>query len=156
MNKLLGHYGIDPVSSGIQAAYASGTRRVPKELTALTNEKGNEILVTKKGMITPLEQGDGVVPSYLTNRLYDLALNGVPTPNTTVPEINISMKQPDANKTEIHIDKIENTVEVEGNADASTVKQLKELSDDIVEKSYKYTSEKIYRGYMHSGGKRNV
>lgn len=156
MNKLLGHYGIDPVSSGISAAYASGTRRVPKELTALTNEKGNEILVTKKGMITPLEQGDGVVPSYLTNRLYDLALNGVPTPNTTVPEINISMKQPDANKTEIHIDKIENTVEVEGNADASTVKQLKELSDDIVEKSYKYTSEKIYRGYMHSGGKRNV
>lgn len=157
MNKLLGHYGIDPVSSGISAAYASGTRRVPKELTALTNEKGNEILVTKKGMITPLEQGDGVVPSYLTDRLYDLALNGVPTPNITVPEINVNTEQPDARKMGgIYIENIEKMVDVEGNADASTVKQLKELSDDIVEKSYKYTSEKIYRGYMHSGGKRNV
>lgn len=123
MNKLLGHYGIDPVSSGIQAAYASGTRSVPKKLTALTNENGNEILITKKGMITPLEQGDGVVPSYLTNRLYDLALNGVPAPNVTMPEVKISMEHPDTGKTDVHIDM---PVTIEGNADESTIKALKD------------------------------
>ena len=153
MNKLLGHYGIDPVSSGISAAYASGTRRVPKNLTALTNEDGNEILVTKKGMITPLEQGDGVVPSYLTDRLYDLALNGVPTPNITVPEITIPNSEPRATEVNQHYDSL---INIEGSADATTVKDLEALSKDIMEKSYAYTSQKIYSGYMHSGGKRNV
>lgn len=153
MNKLLGHYGIDPVASGVQTAYASGTRSVPKKLTALTNEDGNEILVTKKGMITPLEQGDGVVPSYLTDRLYDLALNGVPTPNMIVPEISIP--EPQAITTEVnqHYDKL---INIEGSADAATVEDLKSLSKEIVEKSYAYTSQKIFNGYMHSGGKRNV
>lgn len=153
MNKLLGHYGIDPVSSGISAAYASGTRRVPKNLTALTNEDGNEILVTKKGMIAPLEQGDGVVPSYLTDRLYDLALNGVPTPNITVPEITIPNSEPRATEVNQHYDSL---INIEGSADAATVEDLKALSKDIMEKSYAYTSQKIYSGYMHSGGKRNV
>lgn len=153
MNKLLGHYGIDPVSSGIQAAYASGTRRVPKNLTALTNENGNEILVTKQGMITPLEQGDGVVPSYLTDRLYDLALNGVPMPNIAVPEINIPENQTHATEVNQHYDSL---INIEGSADAATVEDLKALSKDIMEKSYAYTSQKIYSGYMHSGGKRNV
>ena len=153
MNQLLGHYGIDPVASGVQTAYASGTRSVPKKLTALTNEDGNEILVTKKGMITPLEQGDGVVPSYLTDRLYDLALNGVPTPNMIVPEISIP--EPQAITTEVnqHYDKL---INIEGSADAATVEDLKSLSKEIVEKSYAYTSQKIFNGYMHSGGKRNV
>lgn len=153
MNKLLGHYGIDPVSSGIQAAYASGTRSVPKKLTALTNEDGNEILVTKKGMITPLEQGDGVVPSYLTDRLYDLALNGVPTPNIVVPEIKIPEPQAHATEVNQHYDSL---INIEGSADAATVEDLKSLSKDIMEKSYTYTSQKIFSGYMHSGGKRNV
>lgn len=154
MNKLLGHYGIDPVSSGIQAAYASGTRSVPKKLTALTNENGNEILITKKGMITPLEQGDGVVPSYLTNRLYDLALNGAPAPNVTMPEVKISMEHPDAGKTDVHIDM---PVTIEGNADESTIKALKDtVQKEFLQKSYEYTSKKIYSGYIHSGGIRRA
>lgn len=157
LNELLKHYGIDPVSSGIGAAYASGTRSVPKNIKALTNESGNEILVTKQGMITPLEQGDGVLPSYLTNRLYDLALNGVPMPNLNMPEISVNMEQPKASKTgDIYIDNIEKIIDVEGNADESTVNKLKKLSDDMLNQAYEYTSQKIYKDYLHAGGKRSM
>jgi hypothetical protein len=153
MNKLLDYYGIDPVASGIQAAYASGTRNVPKKLNALTNEKGNEIIVTKDGMITPLEQGDGVIPSYLTDRLYDLALKGVPTPNITMPDISFPDIEIPATEVSQHFDSL---INIEGSADAATVEDLKALSKDILEKSYNYTSEKIYKGYLKSGGKRYV
>lgn len=153
MNKLLNHYGIDPVSSGVQAAYASGTRSVPKNLNALTNEKGNEIIVTKKGLITPMEHGEGVVPSYLTDRLYDLALNGVPIPNISVPDITL----PDFNMPSTEVNQhYDSLINIEGSADAATVEDLKTLSKEILEKSYNYTTEKIYKGYLKSGGKRNV
>ena len=153
MNKLLNHYGIDPVSSGVQAAYASGTRSVPKNLNALTNEKGNEIIVTKKGLIAPMEHGEGVVPSYLTDRLYDLALNGVPIPNISVPDITL----PDFNMPSTEVNQhYDSLINIEGSADAATVEDLKTLSKEILEKSYNYTTEKIYKGYLKSGGKRNV
>lgn len=53
--------------------YASGTKRVPMNMTALTQEDGSEIIVTKNGILTPLKKGDGVIPHDLTENLYDLA-----------------------------------------------------------------------------------
>ena len=53
--------------------YASGTKRVPKNMTALTQEDGAEIIVTKHGILTPLNRGDGVIPNNLTENLYSLA-----------------------------------------------------------------------------------
>ena len=35
-------------------------------------------------------------------------------------------------------------------------KELGKSSKEILEKSYNYTTEKIYKGYLKSGGKRNV
>lgn len=153
MNKLLEHYGISPASSGIQVAYAAGTKRVSRNVTALTNENGNEIIVTKDGMIAPLKFGDGVLPSYLTDRLYELALNGAPSPVMPVPKIDIPKIQPHTTEVNQHYDSL---INIEGSADAATVEDLKSLSKNIMEKSYAYTSRKIFDGYMRSGGRRNV
>lgn len=141
-----------------EAHYAKGTKSVPRNLTALTNENGkNEIIVTKDGLITPLDKGDGVVPADLTERLYKLAKGDL----SIMPQVNIpKFDLPDIDfeshfKPEVtqHYDAL---INIEGSADAATVEDLKKLSDNLLEKSYKYTSDKIFKGYMHGGGKRRV
>lgn len=164
LSKLLEYYGIEPDTTGIDAAYASGTKYVPRKMTALTNENGAEIIVTKDGLITPLERGDGVIPAELTKRLYEMATGEYRvTPNVVVPKFempdigsNVIMSAVEEAVKENVTQHYDALINIEGSADAATVEDLKALSKDLMEKSYKYTSDKLYNGYIRSGGKRKI
>ena len=63
---------------------AKGDRRVNSDQIAITQEKGEEMIMYKGGLITPLHAGDTVFNHTLTERLYDMAQNYpniVSTPN---------------------------------------------------------------------------
>lgn len=148
-------YGIDSGASGINKKYASGTRRVPRKMTALTNEHGGELIVTKDGLITPLSPGDGVIPAKLTKRLYEMATSDytdlMKMPSVRAPKVDSGLGG-SGNVTQT----FGNLINIEGSADAATVEDLKALSKNLLEESYKYTSSKIYSGYVRSGGRRTV
>lgn len=139
-------------------SYATGTKSVPYNMRALTNEDGkDEIIITKKGMITPLSKGDGVIPHDLTERLYELAKSNPVSHNfLSIPDgLLNSIGQINVPQTNInqHYDSL---INIEGSADAATVEDLKAMSNDLLEKSYKYTSQKIFKGYKIGGGRRQV
>jgi hypothetical protein len=154
---LLSYYGVDDSNSSglVEAHYARGTKSVPRTLKALVAEKGKgEIITSQDGMIMTLHQGDGVVPNDLAERIYDMATNGY-APSLAINEIklpNISNGNPNIGVTQ-HYDSL---INIEGSADAATVEDLKKLSKDILEKSYGYTTKRLYKDYIHSGGKRKV
>ena len=54
---------------------ARGDRRVNSDQIAITQEKGEEMIMYKGGLITPLHAGDTVFNHTLTERLYDMAQN---------------------------------------------------------------------------------
>lgn len=72
MGELLKPYGVTLEEIGI-TGFASGTKYVSKSGMYLTDENGEEIIVTKQGILRRLNQGDGVVPNDLTERLYEMA-----------------------------------------------------------------------------------
>lgn len=150
LNELLKFYGINPVDTKIEGAFAKGTKGVPKDMTALTNERGNEIVVTKTGIITPLKRGDGVIPADLTERLYELAL-GKKMPGVEIPPIELQ------NTNNINVtQKYDSLIHIDGSADAATVQDLKNMTSDLLKKSYEYTSKQLYKGYLRSGGRRSA
>lgn len=78
IDKLLEPYGLSTDYIGITGTggikgFASGTKKVSKDGTYLTQENGREIIVTKDGILTPLKKGDGVVPNDLTERIFKMA-----------------------------------------------------------------------------------
>ena len=152
LNKLLQFYGISAVNAGISKTYASGTKSVPKNLMALTQERGSEILVTKAGMITPLSRGDGVVPADLTQRIYDMAM-GKSMMNVKIPNYSqIGSGIGGLNVTQ-HYDSL---ITIEGSADAATVQDLKNMRKELLDDSYVYTTKMLSKGRIRAGGKRTV
>lgn len=153
MNKLLKFYGIDPVKTKVDAAYASGTKKVPRDMTALTNENGDEIIVTKQGLLTPLSRGDGVIPAELTQRLYDMAKNYNPyvmqVPTIKVPDFKVGS----TGQTIIE-QNYESLIHIDGSADAATVSDLKNLGKDLVKKSYEYTQKQLSKNMQLAGYKK--
>lgn len=157
---LLGFLGVNPKDiSNVEGRYANGTKSVPRDMTALTNENGDEIIVTKEGLITPLNKGDGVIPAQLTEKLYSLAQNEL-SGNTrfNVGKNNLSalnikeVVQPIVNQ---YYDSL---INIEGSADAATVEDLKKLAKDknLLEASYQYTSGKIISGSIRAGLRRRI
>lgn len=74
-------------SSGHLKGYAKGTKHVggvPR--VAMTNENGREIIVTKKGILTPVEPSDGIIPNDMTETLMKMAMD---YQNYSIPEIKI-------------------------------------------------------------------
>ena len=72
---------------------ATGSRGINKKGRYLTQENGGEIITTKDGVLIPLEPGDGVIPSRLTQKLFEMAqaypnLPGMGT--VEVPQIPVS------------------------------------------------------------------
>lgn len=132
--------------------FATGTRSVAKTGAAWTHK--DEWIVRKSdgGILTPLSKGDGVLPADITNRLYQLAQGNLPQmqmPKMQLPDYNI-VENYSPNIT------IDSSIHVEGSVDAAVISDLKKFRDDMCEDAYRYTSEKMYRGYMHSGGRRRI
>lgn len=66
--------------------YAKGIKHVGSNRIAMTNENGREIIVTKKGILTPLEPSDGIIPNDMTETLMKMAMD---YQNYSIPEIKI-------------------------------------------------------------------
>lgn len=68
--------------------FAKGSRNIPKNQIALTQEKGQELIFSKlKGtMLTPLGKGDMVFTKEMSENLWKLAQNPI-APNMSVPDV---------------------------------------------------------------------
>ena len=162
LDKLLAFYGINASETGIRGvnrngiqidgAYASGARRIRGSHIGLSNESGTELLVTKNGLISHFKPGDGVVPADLTARLYELAQSV--KPGSSLGRANISGLSA-AMGTTIN-QTYGSLVNIEGSADAATVSDLKRMSKDLLEKSYNYTSQRMHKDYLRTGGLRRA
>lgn len=70
--------------------YAKGTHHVTRDEIAITQENGTEIMfrASDGSMLTPLGAGDMVFTNEMSQRLWDIAKNGLPTGiNATVPQV---------------------------------------------------------------------
>lgn len=150
---LLKFYGVNPSNANAitNTGYASGTRSVPRNMFAWVNERGQELITSNKGTITPLAKGDGVIPADLTDRLIALATGGISSISgkNAIPDMELKNV---GNVTQ-HYDSL---IKIEGSADAATVEDLKKFSKDFLQKSYEYTSNQIYKNTRKTGGKRQV
>jgi len=82
IGKILEQFGIKAGDLGISAEdlnmsglkkYHKGAKRVGKDVLAVTNDGGREIIVTRNGVITPMKSSDGVIPNNMTETLMDMA-----------------------------------------------------------------------------------
>lgn len=147
LQTLLKHYGID-------ASFASGTTGVPRKLRARVGESGSEIITTNNGLIMTLGKGSGVIPNDMTENLMLMAQGIIPnilTVSSSIPSID-SIRGGDT-KIEQHYDSL---IHIDGSADAATVEDIKRMTNDLLDKSYQYTSKKIYEGHIKAGGRRTV
>ena len=51
---------------------------------------------------------------------------------------------------------IDNSMTVEGSVDAAVIGDLKKFKDEQREDIYQYVSDRMFHGYIHSGGKRRI
>lgn len=147
LQTLLKHYGID-------ASFASGTTGVPRKLRARVGESGSEIITTNNGLIMTLDKGSGVIPNDMTENLMLMAQGIIPnilTASSSIPSVD-SIRGGDT-KIEQHYDSL---IHIDGSADAATVEDIKRMTNDLLDKSYQYTSKKIYEGHIKAGGRRTV
>lgn len=155
LTDLLSFYGINAGETGVDEAYkrhAAGSRRIRSGHIGLSSERGNEIIVTKNGIISHFNPGDGIVPADLTERLYNLAQSV--KPGSSLGRPNIGKISPSSG---ITINQnYDSMLNIEGSADAATVSDLKRMSKDLLEKSYDYTSKRIQHDYTRTGGLRRA
>ena len=147
MSALLKHYGIE-------ASFASGTTGVSRQLRARVGEQGSEIITTNRGLILTMDKGDGVIPNDMTKNLMRMAQGIMPDALSQGNKMSIfDHVHSGDTKIEQHYDSL---IHIDGSADAATVEDIKRMTDDLLDKSYKYTSKKIYEGQIKAGGRRTV
>lgn len=153
LTNLLSFYGVNSNQlKPFDEQHASGAKRINGRHIGLSNEKGSELLVTKYGLISRFNPGDGVVPADLTERLYNLAQSV--KPGSSLGRPNIGKISPSSG---ITINQnYDSMLNIEGSADAATVSDLKRMSKDLLEKSYDYTSKRIQHDYTRTGGLRRA
>lgn len=142
-----GRYGdLGWVSLSQISGYAKGTRGVTSALEiAKVNELGTELIMRRGGDdYTVLQYGDAVLPKNLSDNMFTLAghaneiISGLGN-NTTNRELSITN----------HYDSL---LTVNGNVDKDTLPKLEKL----LEQSYRYTSQKLYKDAGFMGMKRKI
>ena len=153
--QVLKAYGVEPsdvlTNSDLKKldGYASGTKRVggvPR--LAMTNEKGREILVTKKGILTPVLPTDGVVPSDMTSTLMSMAVDyqNFRMPEIKMPEIELVSKKDNegGNVYNTHYDTL---LTVQGDVTKDSLPDLK----TILKQASEYTQNDIRKNRRRFG-----
>lgn len=107
--------------------YAKGTKHVggvPR--VAMTNENGREIIVTKKGILTPVEPSDSIIPNDLTETLMQMAekqqnyaMNG----SFKMPELKVVDSSGNS------VNNVYNTFTVQGDLTRDTLPELNKILD---------------------------
>ena len=136
-------------------SFASGVRRVSKSQLAWTQEHGQEEWIVRPSdgaILTPMTKGSGVLPPDATSKLWALAQGQLPTmqmPKMPTPNFDFS-------ETLSPVVNIDNSMTVEGSVDAAVIGDLKKFKEEQREDIYQYVSDRMFRGYIHSGGKRRI
>ena len=135
--------------------YATGARRITKNQLAWTQEHGKEEWIVRPSdgaILTPLSPDSGVLPPDITSKLWALAEGKMPTmqmPKMPTPTYDFA-------ETISPVVNIDNSMTVEGSVDAAVIGDLKKFKDEQREDIYQYVSDRMFRGYIHSGGKRRI
>lgn len=92
----------------------------------MTNENGREIIVTKKGILTPVEPFDGIIPNDLTETLMQMAekqqnyaMNG----SFKMPELKVVDSSGNS------VNNVYNTFTVQGDLVRDTLPELNKILD---------------------------
>lgn len=129
LNRLLQSYGIDPSAVDTAAVQTSGIRK-----DSASQDSSQSDFMEK----------------------LECAAAESHTLNYEIPK-TIQMPSFDADRIPTTVNQtFDNLINIEGSADAATVEDLKNLSKDFLQRSYEYTSQKMYSGYIKSGGKRQI
>lgn len=128
--------------------YASGTKGTTQDEWARIYEEGNEIVTLPDGsVLTKLPRGTGVIPNNLTENLWGLAKSAddimANTVGNAMKYIN-NVVNNGGNNITYHYDSL---LTVEGNVDKDVLPRLEE----ILKKSYQYTSEHMYKDAVKLG-----
>lgn len=154
LSQVLKAYGVEPsdvlTNSDLNKldGYASGTKRVggvPR--LAMTNEKGREILVTKKGILAPVMPTDGVVPSDMTSTLMQMAIDykGFEMPEVVMPNVEIVNKgESEGGNVYNHYDSL---LTVQGDVTKDALPDLK----TILKQASEYTQNDIRKNRRRFG-----
>ena len=112
----------------------------------MTNEKGREILVTKKGILTPIEPSDGIINHDMTETLMQMAMDykGFEMPEVIMPNIEIVNKgESDGNS----VNNVYNTFTVQGDVTKDALPDLK----TILKQASEYTQNDIRKNRRRFG-----
>lgn len=115
------------LNTGHLQGYAKGTKHVGgSPRVVMTNENGREIIVTKKGILTPVEPFDGIIPNDLTETLMQMAekqqnyaMNG----SFKMPELKVVDSSGNS------VNNVYNTFTVQGDLTRDTLPELNKILD---------------------------
>jgi len=115
------------LNTGHLQGYAKGTKHVGgSPRVVMTNENGREIIVTKKGILTPVEPFDGIIPNDLTETLMQMAekqqnyaMNG----SFKMPELKVVDSSGNS------VNNVYNTFTVQGDLVRDTLPELNKILD---------------------------
>lgn len=132
------------------AGYRKGSRAVPS--TGHDFVHGGEIIIRKTdgGMLFPLKRGDGVIPTGLTENLWDLAerapelLQNPGIHLAPLAEIPVTSAYQGGINAQFHFD---NLLNIEGNADESLVDELKSILPTLGKDLTKIVSTELAQDY---------
>ncbi|MCB7303130.1 Ig-like domain-containing protein [Bariatricus massiliensis] len=130
------------------AGYRSGTRSVPATGNDWVHEGEIIIRPSDGGILFPLKHRDGVIPSGLSENLWKLAENaprilgaGLLDTTTITP---ILAQQNQTTNTAFHFGTLLN---IEGNADANTVEQLKDALPSLGQELTQIVSKELHKDW---------
>ena len=138
------------VSKSQLKGYASGSKYIPEDQFAWTQERGSELITLPDGsVLTKLPKGSGVIPHNLTENLWNLARSSDDLMSGAIDDatkyIN-NIVNSGGNNITYHYDCLLN---VEGNVDKDALPGLQE----ILKQAYQYTSQQMTKDALRAGNK---
>lgn len=139
------------------SGYENGTERVDKDQIARVNENMNtkhhgvsEMIYRDGSVLVPLKKGDSVIPADMVSKMMATPMEFGSFGTNAANVIYNSIPQNISNAGNVTVtNHYDSLLTVEGNVDKDALPGLQ----DILEKSYKYTSNKIARDYEKMGHK---
>ena len=114
----------------------------------MTNENGREIIVTKKGILTPVEPSDGIIPNDMTETLMKMAMDyqNYSMPEIKIPDVQIINKDDSdgGDNISIHYDTL---LTVQGDVTKDALPDLK----TILKQASEYTQNDIRKNKRRFG-----
>lgn len=139
------------------SGYENGTERVDKDQIALVNENMNtkhhgvsEMIYRDGSVLVPLKKDDSVIPADMVSKMMATPMEFGSFGANAANVIYNSIPQNISNAGNVTVtNHYDSLLTVEGNVDKDALPGLQ----DLLEKSYKYTSNKIARDYEKMGHK---